>query len=432
MVRRSFSLRLLMVRGNGEMVGRTRNLVLLLSLLSLLLCGCGPKSGPFGGSTPTAAATGTLAPLPTALSLVTPTPTATAVPPTAVPTATLVPTPTVPPTETALPEATPAEIPLPTQTEVPTAALTATPSLTPSVTPTPTATPIPDSVLDYGIDRDPDFTYREAALAVRVFNGDPDLGGCVVAARAYMEDFFQYGEVPVWVPIPVTTTLSVSWEINGVTLEATSGVAYQLIATDGREGRLYEVTAPARTFISQLACRGEGELYAFSAPSERDGVAYLFVWRDGRSRAFFMGACANFGLVEEYLPTPVPPTATPVVPTDTPRSTSTPEEPTNTPGPTDTLVPTETPVVPTDTPEATETPVVPTDTPEPTATPPEEPTPQPPTTVPTATAEPVETLTPPPTDAPSTPTPVPETATPVPPVIGTPVPNPTATPPAPP
>jgi len=117
----------------------------------------------------------------------------------------------------------------------------------------------------------------------------------------------------------VTTTLSVSWEINGVTLEATSGVAYQLIATDGREGRLYEVTAPARTFISQLACRGEGELYAFSAPIERDGVAYLFVWRDGRSRAFFMGACANFGLVEEYLPTPVPPTATPVVPTDTPR-----------------------------------------------------------------------------------------------------------------
>jgi len=195
------------------MVGRTRNLVLLLSLLSLLLCGCGPKSGPFGGSTLMAAATGTSAPLPTALSSVTPTPTATAVPPTALPTNTLVPTPTVPPTETALPEATPTEIPLPTQTEVPTATSTVTPSLTPSVTPTPTAIPIPDSVLPYGIDRDPGFTYREALLAVRVFNGDPDLGGCVVAARAYMEDFFQHGEVPVWVPIPVTTTL---WTVGKV------------------------------------------------------------------------------------------------------------------------------------------------------------------------------------------------------------------------
>lgn len=293
----------------------------------------------------------------------------------------------------------------PTATATPT--VTSTSTLSPTVT---TVTPIPDSVLDYGIDRDSDFTVKEAELAIQVFNGKENLGRCVLAARNYLEGQLKEG-APQWgPPARYEVPLSTSFTLNGVELKTTSKVAFKLRGEEGEEGWLYEVTAPAGTFVSQLACRN-GELYTYNASIERDGVAYFFVWRDGLSRAFFMGGCANFGVVERYLPAPtsVPPT----------KEADTPPPATETPCPTNTAVPSPVP---------TETSVRPTETPEPTATPPPEPTPQPATRVPTATAEPKATPTERPTDAPPPPTEVPATATPVPPVVDTPEKNPTATP----
>jgi len=335
------------------------------------------------------------------------------------------------------PTPTPTLTPIEEGVEAPTATLAPLPTVTPGGPP-----PIPDSVLDFGINREPEFTWREAKLAVRVFNGDSNLGSCVVAARTYMKGFFKE-PLPTWgEPMTATVPLSSSWSINGVSLSTTSGRAFKL-EVDGEVGWLYEVTAPAGTFISQLACRRDGSLYAYNAPIERDGgVAYLFVWRSGLSRAFFMGGCANFGVVEEHLPTP-----TPVPPTKTASPTPSEEVPTKTPGPTAT--PTSTSPPPTETPAPTLTPTSPpaTSTPKPTATPvPPTSTPVPPTPTPkpTSTVRPTMTPQPTPPEATYTPAPtqtrvptatrIPPTATKIPPPPPTatapsnPTPRPTATP----
>lgn len=333
-------------------------------------------------------------------------------------TPTPLPSPTPTPTPTATPTAIPAWVPMPTETP------TATPTVTPGG-----PTPIPDSVLDFGIGQDSGFTFREAELARRVFNGDSELGCCVVAARNYMEGYFKE-KVPSWKPEPVTATvpLSSSWSINDVRLATTSEQAFKLKG-DG-EAWLYEVTAPAGTFISQLACRADGSLYTFNAPIERDGVAYLFVWRDGLSRAFFMGACANFGVVEEYLPTPtpVPPTSVATA-TSPPCATDTPTPPCWTATPTETPPPCWTPTrTPTCVPSPTPTSPPPTSTPRPTDTPAPPPTwtPQPPPG--TATYTPAPTQTPEPTETEILPTPEPgpspEPSPTIPPGGLTPVPSP--------